>query len=167
VDIAEYAVGAVLVLILLALGGLYGWGQLWLLRRLRHQSEGSALEQSYLRSRAVRRLICSLLILLLAGLLVGSYFIERGLPPQDNKAEGKGADEAAGPDQEQRDFIRLFTGYWIGIFVLFLVILTLAAVDVLATRRFALRQLNQIDESQRVLLEQQAARLRGRRNGHQ
>jgi hypothetical protein len=142
VNPAELVFGAALVAVLLGVGGFYGWRQV---RRLRGPDKGAVAfpgEERYFRTQAWRRLVCSGLMVLLAGLLVGSYFLE---DPADVEAA------------------YLFALYWIGVFLVFLAILALAVADWWATRNFTLRQLQQLEDRHQDLIAR-AARLRGRRS---
>ncbi len=159
-EATELVSGVLLVLLLLGLAGFYSWRQIHVLRRLRSGAPLPDEERRYLRRQAWRRVTCSVLMILFAGLLVGSYFVERELGSLHEQA-GK----AAEPDPEQRQFIYFFSSYWILGILLFFGILVLAILDWLATRRFTLRQIQQLQENHQVMLDQQAARLRARRNG--
>jgi hypothetical protein len=159
VDVTEIVFGGLLVLLLLGLAGFYSWRQSHLLRRLGSDRSLSDEERHYLRRQAWRRIACSVLMVLFAGLLVGSYFFEGDL---ESLHEGSG--QTGKPDPEQRALIFFFSWYWILGILLFFGILVLAAIDLLATRRFTFRQLQQLRDSHQVMLDQQAARLRGRRS---
>jgi hypothetical protein len=158
VDYTEIVFGALLVLLLLGLAGFYSWRQIRMLRRLRSDRSFSNDERRYLRRQAWRRVACSVLMVLFAGLLVGSYFVEGGLGSLH-----EAAGQSPKPDQEQRAFIYFFLSYWILGILLFFGIVTLAAIDWFATRRFTLRQLKQMHESHQAMLDQQAERLRRQR----
>jgi hypothetical protein len=147
----ELVFASALVVLLLAVGGFYAWRQVALLRKLGTSTEAPQ-ERGFLRTLAIRRLVCSGLILVFAGLLCGSYFLE-GIVPHEK------------PTDEDERALYTFSVYWIGTFLVFLTILCLAALDVLATRRFTLRQLRHLHEQHDEMLAQQAARVRGRRNG--
>jgi hypothetical protein len=166
VDNTELVFGALLVVLLLGLAGFYSWRQIRMLRTLGRDSPGSSSswftvdERRYLRRQAWRRIASSVLMVLFAGLLVGSYFVEGALASLH-----EGAEQSAQPNPEQRAFIYFYSWYWIVGILLFFGILVLAAIDLLATRRFTVRQLKQMQDGHQVLLNQQAAQLRMRRNG--
>src|SRR5262249_688144 len=160
-DPSELVFGGLLVAVLLGLGGYYGWRQWQRLSALRAGNPDFAGEERYYRNQARRRLICSILMILFALLLVGHYFLQDHLPVRDETAKKQ-------PDltPDEKASIRLFSYYWIGLLVVFLAILGLAAYDLWATRRFALRQLLKIHERHHELIEEQALRLRGQRDGY-
>jgi hypothetical protein len=135
------------------MGGYYSWRQLQLLGKLRSSTEPSQ-DRRFQHTQAVRRLVCSALIVVFAILLCGSYFLQ-DIRPHEQATE------------EDKQALYLFSAYWIFTFILFLTILCLAAVDILATRRFTLRQLRQLHEEHEGIIAQQAARVRGQRNGQQ
>jgi hypothetical protein len=150
---------ALLALVLLALAGYYTWRQVQLLRSLRAPHIYSPLERSFLHRQAWRRLVGSGLMLLFAVMLIGLYFVEGQLsllPERPAKSK---------LTPEQVESIHLFSYYALALAVLFFAILFLAVFDLLATRRYTLRQLREMQEDHQAMLEEQGARLRGRRNG--
>jgi hypothetical protein len=160
VDNTELIFGTLLVLLLLGLAGFYSWRQIRMLRTLARDHSFSTDERRYLQRQAWRRIACSVLMVIFAGLLVGSYFVEGNLDSLHQEAG-----QSSKPNSEQREFIYFYSSYWIVGILLFFGILVLAALDLFATRRFTLGQVKQMQDSHQVLLDQQAARLRGQRNG--
>ena len=158
-DISELVFGAFLVAVLFGLGGFSTWRQLWTLRSLRRDNPYSAEESQYLRRRAWRRMVCSALMAVLAGLMIALY----GLKRWHRGSTPEGGDAPPGPDQVE--FARLFSLGFLALGITFLAILALAFLDVLATRRFTVRQLRQMKDEHEAMLQEQAARLRGQRNG--
>src|SRR5438046_3652972 len=159
--------GIVIVLVLLGLAGYYAWRQVQTLRRLRATTEMSVDDRRYTTRLAWRRLFCCALMVLLAGLMFGSLFLnERAsqLAREVDLAEERGED--ANLNDEQKEFARYYSYYWIFSLLVLLVIVTLAAIDMLATRRFGLRQYRQIQADRRAMIEEQVARRRHQRNGH-
>src|SRR5204863_5194109 len=63
---------AFIVVVLLVLAGYYGWRQVQALRRLRSAGDLPQEERTYIRHQAWRRLFCCGLMVLLAGMLIGS-----------------------------------------------------------------------------------------------
>ena len=79
------------------------------------------------------------------------------------------ADEGA-PDQftpDQKSTAWRLGGYVITLLLVLMAILIVAAVDLLATRSYVIRQFRQIQADRRAMIEHQAARLRHQRNGFQ
>src|SRR5206468_3992140 len=114
-----------------------------------------------------RRLAGSVLMAVFAGLLAGSLtFLED--PAGRLAEEGEAAREHGQQpvlDPEQKQFIHFYGGYWIVMLLVLLALVALAAFDLLATRRFGLRQYRKIQTDRRAMIERQAARLRQERNG--
>ncbi len=71
-ETAELVFGSVLVVVLLSLAGYYGWRQVRTLRSLKSPDDRSAEERRFVRRQAWLRLVGSGLMVIFAGLLVGS-----------------------------------------------------------------------------------------------
>jgi hypothetical protein len=67
---------------------------------------------------------------------------------------------------DERFFLRIYGGAWIGILLALLALVLLAAVDVWSTRRYGLRAQRKIQDDRRAMIARQVARLRQERNGH-
>jgi hypothetical protein len=165
----EILFGTLLVVLLLILAGFYGWRQVHSLRHLPDSQESAPEERRYLVRRAWRRLFgCGLMVLLAVMLGALMLFMEdkaSELAQLGEAARARG--ETPRLDAEQRQFIILH-GWWIiGMLVALLAILTTAAVDMLATRRFTLTQFRRIQADRRAMIERTVARMRQERNGHQ
>lgn len=150
---------------LLALAVYFGWRQVRALRGLSGRQLADE-ERRFVRRQAVRRLFCCALMVILAGLLVGTVYLEpeyqeltRQLKERNERGGG-----AAVPDDEKQ-FARFFAGYWIAMLLVLFVLLALAAADFWAVARFGHRQHRRLEADHRAELEQQLARLRHRRNG--
>jgi hypothetical protein len=156
----------VLVAVLLGVAGYFGRQQVLTLRGLASPDVLDADERRYLRVQAYRRLICSVLMVLIAGLLVGWLFLEaehRELPKEMRAAQA--VDPAAVPTEEQKDFARLFWIYLVAALSVLTVLLALATMDFWATARYGLRQHRKLQADHKALLQEQAARWRQQRNG--
>jgi hypothetical protein len=168
VDWTQLTFGSILVAVLLALAGYFTWAQVRTFRRLRVVSDMPSEERGYQRRQAWRRLIGCGLMVVFAGLLVGSFWLEK--PAQELIEQREAAADGGEPPDftpAQRDFARLFGWYWITLLIVLLAILAVAAVDLLATRSYGLRQFRQLQADRRAMIEHQAARLRHQRNGFQ
>jgi hypothetical protein len=156
----------VLVAVLLGLAAYFGRQQLRTLRGLKSPDVAGADDRGYLRSRAYRRLVCSALMVAIAGLLIGWLFLEsehRELQKQMLAAQA--ADPAAPPSQEQKDFVRLFWVYLSSALLVLLLLLVLATMDFWATARYGLSQHRKLQADRRAMLQDQMARRRQERNG--
>ncbi len=161
--------GAVLVVALLFVAVFYTVRQILSLRRLREAEEMQLEERAYLHSRARRRLVTSLLMFLLGGmLLVDLLFLE--VPAQqlaDHQRERIEQEGDAPPlNAEQRSFARVYGWFFISFLLVLMIVVFMAALDYWATRRYGLRQHRKIIDDRRAMLEREISRLRQERNGH-
>jgi heme/copper-type cytochrome/quinol oxidase subunit 2 len=155
---------------LLLLGGYFTRQQVLALRRLAGQTELAPPERSYQRTQAWLRLVCSVVMLVLAGMVAWTYasgMEERasqlGRLMQEQRQQG----EEPLLDADQMRFRKLWAGYWIMVLLLLLLILVLAGIDLIMIYRFRRSQLRQIDADRREMIQEQVAILRSQRNGHQ
>jgi hypothetical protein len=165
VNPAELAFGAVVVPVLLGLAAYFGWRQRRTLLSLRANPDLPPEERGYLRVQAWRRLACCALMVVLAGLLVGSYFFEAPLQEVGEAIRERSA-QGQDPEPEHKTFARAFAGYLIAILLVLLTMLILVVMDVFAIARFGARQHRKLREDYRAALQSEITRLRGERNGH-
>jgi hypothetical protein len=157
---------AILVPVLLAVALFFGWRQVRTLRTLGPGSELGPADRLYLRSQAYRRLVCSALLLVLAGLLAGSFWLDRSrLQVERERAEQVARNPKAPPQPEHEAFVQQFTLYWIGVLLVVLLLLILVAADVWAIARFSQRQHRQLRADLRDTLTRELARFRQQGNG--
>jgi choline-glycine betaine transporter len=151
----ELGVGLSLALVFALVGVYFGWQQRHTLAQLRSDTELSTADRRYLVKQVRRRLICSFLIIVFAAMLVGHFFLEdiNTLRP----AEGEPLAE------EAKDSLRFITWYWIVMLCVLMAILALASFDFLATARYGLRRVRELEHDRRTVLEMEAAKLRRRR----
>jgi len=156
-----------LVAVLLLVAGYYTRIQIRTLRRTTPEFEMLPDERRFLRSQAWRRLINSGLMIVLAGLLVTSYALrlqERADELGERRAKIRQAQGAAGQmNPQDKLFTRIYGAFWITCLLILGAILALAALDLLATRRYALRALRQIQTDRRAMLQRQLERYRQER----
>jgi len=150
----EIIFGVLLVLVLLGMGAYYGYRQVQSLRTLGPDSDMPVADRSHFRRQALRRLVCSVLMFVFAGFLVGWFFLSRELaavPPPD-------------PDRPtEHPLVRTITFYWIAaLFVLF-GLLALAVFDLIATARHGFRSSRLLENERRAELEAEVARIRRER----
>ena len=161
---SEIVFGVLLVAGLVALSVFFGQQQLASLGRLRSQAGPLDEEGLYERRKARRRLFSCALTLLMAvqiGALLGTWDSTAGRVAR----ERQDVDPAVEPTDEQRVLVRVWSGIAISLLVVMLVVLVLAALDVWATRRFAIGQYRKINEDRRALIQAEVNRLRSQRNG--
>jgi hypothetical protein len=160
--------GIVLVLVLLFVATLYIVRQILTLRRLRAAEEMALEERTYLHGRARRRLVTSLLLLLLGIMLAGALIYLEA--PAHHLAVVRDAmrqqGDAAPLDAEQRAFARVYLIFWILFLLILMAVIFLAALDYWATRRYALSQHRKIIDDRRAMIEREVSRLRQERDGN-
>jgi phosphatidylglycerophosphate synthase len=137
--------------------------QLENLKRLKRDAHVPSDDRRYLTKQAYRRIVTGCLMLALAGMLSTVYLSEmdrRAVKLGEEKrpvdADGNKQEMA----QEDKDFIRFYAIWWIGILVLIFLVLSLAIVDIWATRRYAWAQLKRISSEHREVLERDLAMYR-------
>jgi hypothetical protein len=168
VENSELIYGGILVVVLLALAGYYGFRQVQMLRGLRLPDERSPEERAFSRKQARRRLITSVLMVVFAGLLAGSVAFTPSVRRivASNEASNVNAEEPQ-PDLDDQRLAKIAYGsYWIVALLVLLAIVTLAGLDLMAIRRYGQSQLLQIQSDRRAMIEKEVARLRRDRNGH-
>jgi heme A synthase len=166
VSAAEFGLTLTLATILVALAVYFGRRQFQTLRALKSPAVGDADERRYLRKRAYRRLFCSALMLLFAGLLVGWIFLGIQAHEIDQQLEhAKANHPEAQLTQEQEQFMRLFSTYWIVALLVLLVLMALASMDFWATARYGLSEHRRLQAHQRAVIERDLAQHRRQRNG--
>ena len=157
----ESVFGALLIVIYV------GWHQVLSLRRLRQTPNLSGEEQHYERRKAQGRLLSSGLLLVLAALLT-TLLVFYELPAGEIAAQRAGLDKetAPPPTAEEAAFLRVWGWLWITFLLVLTAVLLLAAIDLLSTRQFGLRQFRKLQADRRAMIERQARRMRQERNGH-
>lgn len=161
-DPLELTLGIGLAGLLFGVAGYFTYRQQQTLQQLRHDTELTLDDRRYLHRQVVRRLFNSVLLVVLAGFLVGWFFLEPDM------AELKPVDAAAELPESAKEALRFFAYYWITALLVFLVVLVLAVYDLLATARFGARQRRQLEEDRRATLKAEVERLqrdRHRLNG--
>lgn len=120
-------------------------------QRLRRQAVASD-DRRYLRGLCQRRALNAVLLMILAGLLAGSYLFagweELSRLSQVAREDMTDAD---------RDSLRSQAYYWMAILILLFVVLVVAISDYTATSLYGRQQLARIREEQRTLLERDLA----------
>lgn len=156
--------GLILVVVLLGLAAFSVWRQRKTLRLLRTE-ELSDADRRFFRGQVRRRLISAALMVVFAGLLVGSFFLTENLRDLRPAEQPAAQDQPPQANAEQRGAIQLFTFYWIVALLVLLGILALAAVDMWAIAKYGVRHHRQIEADRRAMIEEEAARYRQQGNG--
>jgi hypothetical protein len=178
----QVVAGVALVVALVALASYYAWRQLRWLRRTRGEDDPSPEEGLYRRAQAKRRLVNSVLMLVLAAQLAGALLylegpakrqadraVAREAAREAARAAGREAGGEAQPTAEERSFAGLYSAYWLLLLVNLLAVVVLALADLWATRRFLIQAYRQLQTERRDMIDREVARLRQerqQRNGH-
>ena len=162
----ELVAMSVLAVLIVLVGGYYLFTAIRTLRRTSPRFEMLPDERQFLRRQACRRLINSVLMLVLAGLLIGAYTM--GMPKRlveiNDERENKMVDGVKPPlTKEQKTFVWFFGGSVIAFLSLLFVIVMLAGLDLMATRRYALLALRKIQTDRRAMIERQLEKWREER----
>jgi hypothetical protein len=165
VNPSELAFGLVAVTVLVGLAAYVSWRQVRTLRHLRAHPEMPPEDHLYHRGQARLRLTLSVLMLVLAGLLVGSYFFEEPLQQLIHARDG--AKPAPAEKAAQWDFALGFFAYWGVVLLVLGAMLVLVVMDMRAIARFGVRQRRRLRDEFNTTLANEVVRLRGRRNGQQ
>jgi hypothetical protein len=167
VSVTQIIFAAVLIAVLIGLAAYYALRQVQALRGLRQEENLPPEDRRYVRNQAWRRLACSGLMVVFAGLLAGSFFIEPIAQEMIDRGDAARAENAEGPvlGPEEKPFVRFFTAYWISALLVLLGMVVLALWDLLAIRSFGARHFRKLQADRRAMIERQAARLRREGNG--
>jgi hypothetical protein len=166
VELEPYEIffGVLIVVGLVGLSLYFGQAQFASLRRLRTLPEPLDDEGQYERRKARLRIVsCALTLLMATQITVILATHEPTLGKV--KREREGVDPAVKPTDEQRFLVRVYFSEWIAVLLVLLVVLVLAALDLWATRRFALRQYRKINADRRAMIQRQVNRMREQKNG--
>jgi uncharacterized membrane protein len=163
----EFVVGIFIVVVLVAMAGYFGFRQFQALRGLRQTADLPPEDRRYVYTQAARRLVGSALMLVLAGLLSSALYL--GVPANTLLSEHEAAKirgEQPKPDPSELEFWNLYRAHILLILLVLLVIIVLAGWDYFAIRRYGQRHYRKIQHDRRAMIENELARLRSQRNGH-
>jgi hypothetical protein len=165
---AQIVFGVVLVVALLGLAAIFFWRQWRALASLKHAPDLPIEDRVYVRNQAVRRLICAVLMVVLAVMLVWSFSLEwrtGQILNQEDAARERG--EKPPPRTAlDKEVLNQFSWHWIATLIVLFAIIVLAGMDFFAIRRFGKRQYKKIQTDRRNMIERELMRIRGQRNGH-
>ncbi len=168
-DSLQPTLAALIVGVLLSLSGCYGWKHLRNFRRLRAQRDLPPADRRYHLGQVCVGLTGSLLMVVLAGLVGGSYLLglEKRADQLPEEAQAQAAEgEKPALDPEQREFLNRYTTLWSAALLVLMLLLLLAAYDLWAIRRYGLRHHRQIQEDRREMIKKELTLFRTQRNGH-
>jgi hypothetical protein len=168
VDPSDLAFRAIVVPVLVLLAVYFGWQQVRALRGLAGQPDLDLEDRLYIRRQAARRLVCSALMVILAGLLIGSFFLEAPLQQVEQERAAQNLQGENVPIEPGHwAFLQNFTAYWSIILLVLMIMLFLVAVDLWAIARFGERHRRQLRADLQETLAREVAKLRQQHNGQQ
>jgi len=140
-------VGIVIAAVLLAIAVFFIVRQRQTLRTVRADAAMPEDQRQYLLRQCQRRTFGSVLLILLAGMLVGSLFF-------DYEPIRKPIDEVPVVEQEAaKQAVRLVGVYWMAFLLMLMALMVLAVADFWATARFSVQQQRQLFQQHRDMLE--------------
>ena len=145
--------GIAVVLIVIAL--YFGRRQFQLLKTLRSPELLSPIRVSHLRSQAHCRLFSSLLLIVLAGMMVGLLFFEYDTDKL----------KADNPNADGKQAMQFLSYYLITMLMVLMVLLVLAVLDFWATTRFGFLQQRQLVKQHLQSLQADLDEQRHRQSG--
>ena len=155
-DALEFTVGILIAIVLIATAAYFTHRQRVTLQLLRIDPSIPADQRRYLFKQCWRRLFGSLLLFLLAGMLLGSLFLDYDLVR-------KPFDELPLAEQEAAKLaFRLISIYWMTLLLLVLAVLALAVFDLWATARHSVQLQKQLLQEHQEMLAAELAEHRHR-----
>jgi hypothetical protein len=147
----DTATGLLFAAILFAVAIFYARRQQATLQQVRFDAGMPKDQRRYLLKQSWRRMFGSLLLVVLAGMLVGSLFL-------DWEPLADGVDEAAA-----KQSVHFLVAYVLAMFLIWMMILLVAVIDFWATARFGVEQRKQLVQEHQELLAAELAQFRNRR----
>jgi phosphatidylglycerophosphate synthase len=158
----------ILSAVLVALAVYFGRQQVLTLRALGSLGAVNRDERHYLRSQAYRRLVCSVLMVAIAGLLIGWLFIQAQHEELQKELRiAQAENPEAMPTEEHRNFANWFRVYLSTALLVLLLLLVLATMDFWATARYGLTQHRKLLADRKAMFDEEMNRKRQERNGQQ
>jgi hypothetical protein len=118
-------------------------------------------ERAYLQGGGGRKIILCLNLLVTAGLLAGAFL--SGMEARASALAQRPAEDGVRTvTEEERAFLRFYGGYWIAVVASVMTLMSVAAWDLWAVRRYGLVQLRRIQSDRRKMIRDELARHRRR-----
>jgi uncharacterized membrane protein len=165
VTVSETIFGVGLVAVLLIFAFYTGWKQWQSLRLVNADTALSAEDLRHFRRQAGRRFTVALLMVALACVLSGAFFLEgRAQELADRRQAALDRGEEGTLNPEDRQFSDFYATVWIGALLLLLALILLAGVDYFAIRRYGKRHYQIIQDERRAMIQDELRRYRRERS---
>ncbi|QEL18010.1 hypothetical protein PX52LOC_05024 [Limnoglobus roseus] len=152
-------IALLLALPLMLLGLVSGWQQVRGLKALYARKLVPSDEFAYLRGRYRRRLVVGLLLVLIGGMIAGAF-----VSGMEARADEMGEKKPTDADGEkppitptEKQFLRWYGIYWMGVMALTFFVIGLAMADGIATRRYWLKIYREMREEHNSQLRRDLA----------
>lgn len=146
-DVLGTTIGMIIAAVLIAMAAHFAWRQQVMLRTLRSKAKLPPEQRRFYLRQCQRRLFGSLLLFLLAGMMIGSLFLDFDPLQMSPDAVPQVDRETA------KQAVRFLSFYIMLMLMVVLVILVLASVDFWATAKFSVQQQKQLLQEYRARLE--------------
>jgi hypothetical protein len=146
-DTLEMTVGIAIAVVLVAVAAFFVVRQRQTLRTVRADAAMPDDQRRYLLRQCLRRMFGSVLLIVLAGMLVGSLFF-------DYEPLRTPIDEVPIAEQEAaKHSLRVVSVYWMSFLLMLMALMALAVADFWATARYSVQQQRQLFQQHRDMLE--------------
>jgi hypothetical protein len=145
-------VGYLFAVFLIVLGVGAGLRQFVTLARIRTQPYMADEDHHYFRAQARRRLLASGLLIVI-GAMIAVYY----LSGMDARMDQIGDKRADAPAEADKEFTRLVGLYWIGVILLLGVVVCVAVIDFIATRKYWMARYREIKADHETKLQRDLA----------
>ena len=145
-------VGLALSAILILLGVGAGLRQFVTLARVRTQAYMADEDRRYFHSQARRRMLASAFLIVIGAMI--AFFFLSGM---DARMDQIGEKRGEPPAEEDREFTKIGGFYWIGVILLLGVLVGIAVVDFIATRKYWMARYKEIKADHEAKLQRDLA----------
>lgn len=158
-DVLGTTLGFLIAVVMIAVSVYFAGMQRSTLRAMQFDVKMTPDQRLYLTKQCWRRMFGSVVLVLLAGMLIGSVFLDYDplqMSPDDMPQANR---------EDAKQAVRFLGFYLMAMLLLLLIILTLAVFDFWATARFGMRQHKALVQEHQEMLEAELEELRHRNNG--
>jgi hypothetical protein len=148
------AVGLIFASLLVLLGVGAGMRQFVTLARVRTQHYMADEDRTYFRAQARRRMLASGLLVVI-GAMIAFYYLS-GMDARMDEIGAKGQPDGQ-PAEEDKEFTRQVGMYWIVVILLLGVVVCVAVIDFIATRKYWMARYREIKADHEAKLQRDLA----------